>query len=389
MTRSVLVVNHFAVPRNSPGGTRHVDLFSRLQGWRYVIVASKLNHLTGKVQVAAPGFAPVSVTAYSTNGMRRIVNWVSFAVSAFAFAVRQRQVDVVYASSPHLLAGLSGWLVASVRRRPFVLEVRDLWPKVLVDMGHMAWDSPIVRFLEWMEAFLYARATRIVVLAAGSRDELEKRGIDSDKIVFIPNGADTANFVPSAPREVLRDRYMFTRFTAVYAGAHGPANGLEFVLDAAADLADRSVDLVLVGGGVAKPALVKAAADRGLDNVRFLDPVPKDEVPDILHAADLGLHVLADVDLFRTAVSPNKLYDYMAAGLPVVTNCPGLVTDLVRLADCGFAVSPTQLAEGIRRAMTVDITQRGENGRDWIKSHQSLEAMAERLSSVLDSVSKR
>ena len=132
--RRVLVLNHFAVPRDQPGGTRHIDLFSRLPGWDFAIIASRLNLSTRKAQQPADGFVFVPVVPYRSNGVSRVLNWASYAVTATFAALRQPRPDVVYASSPHLLAGLAGWTVARVRRARFILEIRDLWPQVLVEM---------------------------------------------------------------------------------------------------------------------------------------------------------------------------------------------------------------------------------------------------------------
>lgn len=390
-TQRVLVLNHFAAPRGDAGGTRHVELFSRVEGWEHLIVAGNRNYLTGSTVTASPGFHPVKVTGYTANGLSRIVNWISYAITAFVHGLGAGRVDVVYASSPHLLAALSGWALSVVKRAAFVLEVRDLWPRVLIDMGQLRETSPIYRVLAALESFLYARAKTIVVMAEGSRTELIGRGIPEQKIVYIPNGADPADFSPTEGREALRKRYGFTRFTGIYAGAHGPANGLDLLLDAAADVADQPIDIVLVGGGVAKAKLVELAAKRGLDNVRFLDPVPKTEIPDLLAAADLGLHVLADVELFRTAVSPNKVFDYMAAGLPVLTNCPGLVSDLITDVDCGASVEPIELATGLRtmqRLREIELEIAGAKGQDWITAHQSRAAMAARVKTVLESAAR-
>ena len=321
--------------------------------------------------------------AYTSNGWRRILNWISYAMTAFWLGVRQRRVDVVYGSSPHLLAALAAWAISAVRRVPFVLEVRDLWPRVLVDMGQLSETSLVYRVLTRLELFLYARARRIVVMAEGARTDLVRRGVPAEKIVYIPNGADPEDFVPSASREVLREKYGFDKFTAIYTGAHGPANGLDLLLDAAHEVRDLPIDIVLVGGGVAKPALQRDAERRGLTNVRFLDPVPKEEIPDLLHAADLGLHVLADVELFRDGVSPNKVFDYMAAGLPVLTNCPGLVSDLVRNAACGVVTPPNGIAGGVRSWIAETGTNQGDTGTIWIQEHQSRSAMARRLEAAL------
>lgn len=383
--RRVLVLNHFAAPRGEAGGTRHVELFSRLEGWEHLIIASNLNPQTGRKVGDSEGFVTVPVVGYSSNGISRIINWVSYAGAATLRGMRAGRVDAVYGSSPHLLAALAAWILSVLKRAVFILEVRDLWPKVLVDMNHLSESSPIYRVLTVLENFLYARARTIVVMAEGSRTELVSRGVRADKIVYIPNGADPEDFVPSAPRSELRAKYGFNRLTAVYAGAHGPANGLDLLLDGAAGAPE--VDVVLIGGGVLKESLRDEARRRALTNVRFLDPIPKDEIPDLLAAADIGVHVLADVELFRTAVSPNKVFDYMAAGLPVVTNSPGLVSDLVLNAGAGYSTEPTKLIEGLT-AISNDParTAMGRAGREWIRLHQSRAQMAQRLATVLGNI---
>ncbi|SCF28173.1 Glycosyltransferase involved in cell wall bisynthesis [Micromonospora viridifaciens] len=383
--RRVLVFNHFAVPRGHPGGTRHVELFGRLPEWSTVLIAARRNMVTGQPQRAEPGFCPVAVTPYRGNGLGRVINWASFAVTATVAGLRQPRPDVVYASSPHLLAGLSGWFVAAVRRAPFVLEVRDLWPRVLVDMGRLTEASLVYRALERVERFLYRRAQRVVIMAPGVRAAVENKGAHPEHIAFIPNGADPEDFVPGAERDELRRRYGFTRRTVVYAGAHGPANGLDLLLDAAKAVPD--LDIVLVGSGVEKSRLQAAA--HGIRNVRFLDPVPKAEIPDVLHAADVGVHVLADVELFRVGVSPNKVFDYMAAALPIVTNSPGVVGDLVMTAGAGYVTAPVNLAHGlgqVAQASSEELAKMGASGRRWIQQNQSRTAMAHALGQLLVSV---
>lgn len=383
--RRVLVLNHFAAPPGQAGGTRHFELFTRLTGWDHLIVASNLNPQTGERVKSEPGFSVVSVPSYTNNGFRRICNWFAYARRAVLLGLRQRRLDVVYGSSPHLLAPLAGWIIATVRRVPFVLEVRDLWPQVLVDMGSLNASSLTYRALVSLESFLYSRAAMIVVMARGTEGVLLKRGIPQSKLRYIPNGADPSDFQTLKSRDALRRYYGFERFTAVYTGAHGPANGLDLLLDASRDVPE--LDIVLVGGGIDKARLVKRAQAEQLNNVHFLDPVPKTEIPDVLAAADLGIHVLADVPLFQSAVSPNKVFDYMAAGRPVLTNCPGLVTDLVRESECGLGVVPHSLAEGLSKMVklsTHELTKLGTSGRSWITTNQSRTAMARELKSALE-----
>lgn len=383
--KRVLVLNHFAAPRAEAGGTRHVELFSRLQGWDHIILAANRNHLSGKKIRSEHFFRALPVLSYSTNGLRRILNWLSFAMSAFVYSFRLRRVDVIYGSSPHLLTGVAAWLIATVRRRPFILEIRDLWPKILVEMGTISAKHPVYRILSMLETFLYARADQIIVMAPGTQQALEEGGVPPTKLSYIPNGADPDDFAPSASRAMLRQHYGFRRITAIYAGAHGPANGLDTLLDAAAQCVDLDLDIVLVGSGVEKERLVARARREQLTNVRFMDPLPKTEIPDLLAAGDIGLHILADIPMFQSAVSPNKIFDYMAAGLPILTNCPGYVAGLVNDASAGSAVAPHQVGAGLTSlCLSSDRQTMGVAGRMWLEANQSRSIMALKLASILD-----
>lgn len=389
--KRVLVLNHFAIPTNSAGGTRHVELFSRLDGWSYLIAIANRGAAYQTPIAPTRGFTPVPTIGYHGNNWKRVGNWLSYAGSATLHFSVGHKPDVVYASSPHLFAGLSGYVLAKRWRVPFILEIRDLWPQVLVDMDQLDEASPVYRALKELETFLYTKADEIVVLAEGSADYLVERGISRSKIHYIPNAANPSDFDVDTDRAELRRRYAFDKRTFVYAGAHGPANGLDLLIDAAVAASAANIEVVLVGDGVAKAALVDHAAAIGASNVRFMDPIPKREIPEILSAADIGVHVLADVPLFRYGVSPNKVFDYMAAGLPVLTNTPGGVSDFVLGADAGIAVLPNGLADGLAAfaAMNDDELQRlGANGRRYMQEHQSRTQMSRRLQSLLDQAAR-
>jgi glycosyltransferase involved in cell wall biosynthesis len=389
--RRVLVLNHFAAPAGSPGGTRHVELFGRLERWDALILAANRNLLSRERQHANGIFHTVWVAHLPSSNIGRILSWASFAVTSFASGLRQRHLDVVYASSPHLLAGMTGWALSRIKHVPLVLEVRDLWPQVLVDMNQLRAGSALYRCLKSVERFLYRQADAVVVLAEGSVGDVVADGAKPARVVFIPNGADPGDFEVGEDREFLRKNYGMASMVVLYAGAHGPANGLELVLDAATDLAESHPDVSfwLVGDGVSKVALQTRALELRLHNVEFKDPVPKQEIPRLLAAADVGLHVLADVALFRRGVSPNKLFDYMAAGKPVLTNTPGEVTQLVEAAGAGIAVEPTGLAGGVRRMADASAEQRarwGSDGRRYLAEHRSRNTLARRLEELLDDV---
>lgn len=393
MKKRVLVLNHFAVHRGSAGGTRHVELFGRLRHWDACVIAADRNLQTRKKEVVrSASFRTVPTTPFSSRYLTRVINWISYGLSAFVVGVSDRKRPaIVYGSSPHLLAGLAALGVARVRRARFILEIRDIWPLILAEMGSLDRASRTYRALERLEGFLYRKADAIVVLAEGTAARLAEFGVPPSKICLIPNGAEPADLAPSIPRDEMRRRLSLSGFVFVYAGAHGPANGLELVLDAAAELRDELTDVnfLFVGDGPTKAALERRAASEQLRNVIFLDPVPKAQIADILGAADAGLHVLADVPLFRYGVSPNKIHDYMAAALPVLTNTMGEVAELVAQADAGVAVEPDQLASGVRSLRAASDEQRhrwGVAGQDFLVAHRSYRALAQRLEALLDSV---
>jgi glycosyltransferase involved in cell wall biosynthesis len=290
--------------------------------------------------------------------------------------------DVVIGSTPHLFAAHAALRVARRLGAPFVLEVRDLWPESLAVGG--AARGVGYAGLAALATYLYRRADHIIVLARGVRDYLVQRGIPGERISVVPNGADVAMY--AAARQTNGRRGM----RLVYAGAHGPANGLDAVLDAARELRDEpGVDFLLVGDGPSRQALRARALHEGLANVHFEEPVAKSQMPDLLARCDVGLMVLKDVPLFAFGVSPNKIFDYWSAGLPVVGNVPGEVAEWVRASQGGVQAAESSgdaLAAAIRRLLALPPDERramGERGRDWVRREHDRPVVAERLDALL------
>ena len=388
--RRVLVLNHFAKAPDQPGGNRHVDLFSRLEQWDVRIIAADRNNMSDERQRSAPG-APITYipTFGGRSTLARVAGWVSYAAGAVLAGIAGRRPHAVYASSPHLLTALAGYLIALWWRVPWVFEIRDIWPRILVEMGGMSESSPLYRLLRRLEHFLYTRADRVVYLAAGNRDYLIGEGVPESRLTFIPNSV--APTTPRLARDEARSRFDFRGVVAAYTGAHGLANGLELLLDASEDLAEHFPELMIVmmGDGSEKPRLVENAQRRGLTNVRFDPPIAKRELPDFYAGVDVGVHVLRDVELFRHGVSPNKVVDYFAAGLPVVTNSPGEVGDLVERAQAGVVTSPDGLSKGLRELLAMQPGERsklGRNGRVFAETHRNPDLMASELQRTLDEI---
>jgi glycosyltransferase involved in cell wall biosynthesis len=278
----------------------------------------------------------------SDGFVRRTLTFLRFAARSVGLALTERY-DVVFATSTPLTAGIPGIFARWLRRKPFVFEVRDLWPELPRAMRVIR--NPVVlgamSILEWVS---YRSAHRLVGLSPGIVAGIERRGPDHARVALIPNGCDLSIF--SGPCTPWRpEGVTFEDFVALYAGTHGQANGLDAVLDAAAELRRRGRDdikLLLVGQGKLKPGLQERARREGLTNVVFSDPVDKGRLVGLMAASDVGLQILANVPAFYFGTSPNKFFDYLAAGLPVLINYPGWLATLVQENDCGFAVPPQE-----------------------------------------------
>jgi glycosyltransferase involved in cell wall biosynthesis len=366
--------------------TRHVELFDRLGGWSYLIVAGNRNYTTRQeFATSDKGFLLLRVPGYESNGPTRVMNWAVYSAKALARGLTKRGKDIVYASTPHLLTALTGYVLARLSGAAFVLEVRDLWPRSMVELGHLREGSTLHRMLSRLEQFLYERADTIVVVTAGWSEHFRSLGIDPGKIHVVSNGADPDDFEPTLTRAEIRGRYGWSEPTAIYAGAHGPTNGLDAVLDAAAKRP--AVRFVLIGDGLEKARLQQRARRERLANVQFLDSVPKSVLADVLTGADVGLHVLARAELFKEGMSPNKLYDYLACGLPVVSNAGGEVGRILTEAGAGVSCDWGGIAEGVDDVLGRTEAERfemAERGRAWVRANRSRSAMAALLERALD-----
>lgn len=280
--------------------------------------------------------------AYSNSDgfIRRTLLFFKFALRSIALAFRE-DYDVVFATTTPLTAGIPGIFPRWLRGKPFVFEVRDLWPELPKAIGVIR--NPLVlaamSFLEWAT---YRSANRLIGLAPGIVDGIARLGVARENIALIPNGCDLEIF--SKPIDPWRpDRVRETDLLAVFTGTHGIANGLDSVLDAASVLKQRGredVRIFLIGHGKLKPELQARVKREGLDNVLFYGPVGKKRLAGLMAGTDIGLQILANVPAFYYGTSPNKFFDYIASGLPVLINYPGWLAEIITERDCGFAVPP-------------------------------------------------
>ncbi|WP_454781379.1 glycosyltransferase family 4 protein [Legionella sp. WA2022007384] len=272
--------------------------------------------------------------------LKRTVTFLRFAYSSMKYALRAKY-DLIFATSTPLTIALPGLVGKWLRRKPFVFEVRDLWPELPREMGVIT-NPVILKLMGLVEWMAYKSADGLIALSPGIQKGILRFRKDEKRVTIIPNGSDIDLFAESLksirPKGVEEHHLM-----AIFAGTHGVANGLQSIINSAKILKERQCDdirFVLIGQGKLKDTLIKQANEFELDNIIFLDPVDKDQLSQLLACADIGMQILANVPAFYDGTSPNKFFDYIAAGLPVLINYPGWLAEKISSTGCGVVVEP-------------------------------------------------
>jgi glycosyltransferase involved in cell wall biosynthesis len=401
----IAYVCHYFVPEPAAPAAR-VHEFARAwvrdHGHDVTVITTFPNHPVGRIPPAYRGrwwaterldgirVLRCWLYAVPNRGVgRRGLDHLSFMLTALAFGLpRLGKVDVVLASSPTLFSALSAWLIARVRRVPFVLEVRDLWPEAIVGLGLMR-PGPVVQFLEALARFLYRQAALVVVVTEAFADRLAAQGVQRGKLAVIPNGADTRLFSPAADGSCARKALgLDGRFIAAYIGSHGLSHGLGAVLDAAA--LQPEVTYLLVGDGADRERLLAERDRRGLSNVVMRPSVDKAQVPGLYAAADVCLVTLRDVPIFDAFV-PSKLFEMLAAGRPIIGAVRGEARDILARSGGALLIEPErgdQLAQAVERLRS-DPALRAElasKGRAFAVAHYDRDTLAARYLELLGKV---
>lgn len=304
------------------------------------------------------GIRVIRVWSYITANegfIKRILDYQSFMLSATLAAPFVRRVDVVVGTSPQFFTACAAYLVSRIKRIPFVFELRDMWPESIKAVGAMK-DSAVIRVLERIEMFLYRKAARIVTVTHAFKDALIRRGIDGSKVDVVTNGVDLSHFAPQVKDSVLVQKFSLQgMFVAGYIGTHGMAHALETLLEAALTLQKtpgaENVRLLFLGDGARKNNLEIQARVMGLENVLFLESVPKDQVVRYWSLLDVSVIHLRKSDLFTTVI-PSKLFECMGMGLPVLHGVAGESADIVRREQVGEVFeseNAQRLVEGLLR----------------------------------------
>jgi glycosyltransferase involved in cell wall biosynthesis len=385
---------------HEPGGTRHAEFASLLvaRGHRVTVIASPVSYITGNrtaafTQPEQEQTGQVRIlrarvySAHHRSFGHRVLAFVSFMLSSFWLGLGVKDVDLVWGTSPPITQGLTAWMLARMKKARFLFEVRDLWPQFAIAVGVLR-NPLLIALSEWLERFLYRHADQVMVNSPGFSQHVQDRG--AGRVGLVPNGADPSMFDPADLGDEFRQAYdLSDRFIVTYAGAHGMSNDLVVVLDAARELQDRpEVQIVLLGDGKEKAHLVARAQELGLKNVTFLPSLPKSQMPAALAGAHACLAILKPLDEYKTTY-PNKVFDYMAAGRPVVLAIDGVIRDVVEAANCGVFAQPgdpSALADAIRSlaANRQKAHLMGLRGRAYLETHFSRAVIGEQLLSLLE-----
>ncbi len=339
----------------------------------------------------------VSDTSNGPNFLSRIWGFFSFVFSstwAGLFKVKGKY-DLILVTSPPLFVAIPAYILSSVKRIPLIFEVRDLWPESAIDTGMIS-NPLLIKFSYWFEKTIYKKARLINVLTPAFREKLiENKNIPAEKITYIPNAADFSladkvmdNFDAKKFRiqEGIDDKFVVT-----YIGAHGIANHLIQIIEAAEKLQDTNVLFQLIGEGMTKKSLMEEVKARNLQNVRFIGHVNKPMAFKYILASDIGTSVLKKVDTFKTIYS-NKTFDYMSCKKPVLLAIDGVSRQLVvEDAKCGVFVEPEnadEIAEKVRQYIRgdFDMKEQGENGYVHAKEHFDREKLAHKYLKEMERV---
>lgn len=323
----------------------------------------------------------------------RMRNYASFCVSAALRGMTLPRPDVIIASSPQLLVGLSGWWLHFARRVPFVFEVRDLWPESLTAVGVGDEDSLLHHALAAVAEFLYRRSDRIVVVTPAFKEHLMRVWrVPPEKISVVENGVETGLFAPGSPVADAALRHELGadgKFLVCYIGTMGMAHGLETLLAAAAQLQrqNSNAQFLLVGEGAEKERIKATAQSRGLANVRFLDQQPRENIPAFISASDACLVLLKKTDVFKTVI-PTKMLEFMSCARPVILGVEGQARQIIEEAGAGIVIEPEN-AEALVAAISRLSADRelgtalGQKGREHILQHFSRGNTAKKYLDVL------
>jgi glycosyltransferase involved in cell wall biosynthesis len=397
MKRILYFHQHFST-RSGATGTRSYEFgkFLTSKGYNVTVVCgsnflARLGHeeRTTLERYEVDGISVIQIpTPYSNlDGLPlRAWKFIKFAILCIKLVFTEKY-DLVFATSTPLTISIPGIVAKIFLRKKFIFEVRDLWPELPKAMGVVK-NPVILKMLDILETWSYSCSDHVIGLSPGIVDGILKKS-PSKPVSMIPNGSDTELFFPieSTKNDLCIEGIKNSDFVAIFTGAHGIANGLHNVLEAANFLREENdIKFLFIGDGKLKKSLIDRSVEMGLDNVVFLDPIAKTDLNKFLNRADIGLMVLDNVPAFYYGTSPNKFFDYISSGLPVLINYPGWLSEEILKNNCGISVKPDSaesFAQGVLKMRSDSLSHYSSNARKLALEEFSRKKLCEQFVEVI------
>ena len=402
----ILFLSHYFPPEVNAPATRTFEHCKQWveHGHEVTVISCTPHHPMGKVypgyknkfyQVEeCEGIRTIKVLTYVTENsgfLKRTWNYVFYMLMVILVAPFISKADVVISTSPQFFNGLAGYFVSRIKRCPWVLEIRDLWPESILAVGAIK-NKSAIKLLEWLEKFVYKKADHIVPVTFAFKRHIEKHGGDASKITVIRNGVNFDLFkLQERNSEYARSLGVESKFVASYVGTHGMAHGLNVILDAAEKLKDKpNIVFLMIGDGAEKATLLKEKKKRQIDNVIMLDQQPKQAMPNIWSISDISLVLLKKQDLFLTVI-PSKIFETMAMKKPMILGVRGESQALIEEGNAGICIEPENVDELVAAVVKLSedsdaYQQYAENGYTFVQKDFDRKKLANQYEAILASL---
>jgi len=388
---------YFHIP-SEPGGTRSYWIAKELveRGHQVVMITSANKfHPESCVEVIDGIEVHYIENAYDNymSKMAKVKSFVTFLIKAIKESFKQKDIDMIYATSTPLTIGGVALALNRKKKWPYVFEVRDLWPEFPIQVGAVR-NKFLIKILRKFEKSIYINARHVVGLSPGMVDGIIATGTPVEKTSMIPNMAKPEEFFPHEKDKSIAEKFDIdlNHFNVIHFGSMGRANGLSYIIEAAKELDGEGVDFIFMGGGATEPKLKKLVEEYGLHNVKFLGNHPMKTVMEVVNCCDLSFVSFMNLPILKTN-SPNKLFDSLSAGIPIAVNSSGWTKDLVEENDCGFYVdveNPKEFSDKILEIKdnTALREKWGQNARKLSETTYNRSRLASQVADVIESAAK-
>lgn len=398
----VLYIHQYFVTPSEPGGTRSYWIAKELvnRGHHVTMITSTNRHHLEATRLDVDGIDVIYVKNPGYNNymssIRKVWSFVAFIRNAIKAASKEKNVDIVFATSTPLTIGAIALWLKKRKKWKYVFEVRDLWPEFPIEIGAIK-NKFAIWILRKFEKRIYDKSEHVVALSPGMKEGVMKAGTPEEKVSMIPNMAKPDKFFPHEPNIEIAKQFGIdlTKFNVIHFGSMGRANGLQYIIEAAKCLRDEGDDdvrFIFMGSGATEPVIKKLSDDYGLNNVSFLGSHKMDVVAEVVNCCDASITTFLNLPVLKTN-SPNKLFDSLSAGKPIIVNSAGWTKDMVEQEQCGFYANPTnpsELASKILfyRDLQDDLKQMGENARRLSLEVYDKDILAGKVADVLEKYGK-